>query len=267
VITISINSFGQADADSSEFSSIKVGAYYNSNLNYYGRTDSLKSSGFFPLVELWFTKNLYINAAPVFVNNKMESFQYAGTIATAGLQFINDHIAADIHVLKPFYKENSQLVQSALKAQAAAEISFLSNVLNFTIGSDIKFSDKKDYGVTAGLDHIFKTYPHNGIMLAIVPSAEMYAGTQQFTNSYLKKTRGSLLFPGREQIITESSQRFNVLSYEFSMPVILTAGKFQLLASPAYIIPKNLLKAEDQQGVAEKGNDMFYITLGAKLSF
>src|SRR6267154_346864 len=65
----------------------KLGAFYNTNLNYYGRTDSLRSSGFFPLAELWFNENFYINAAPVFVNNTSASFAYAGIVTTAGYQF------------------------------------------------------------------------------------------------------------------------------------------------------------------------------------
>jgi len=38
----------QNDSTSADTVQIKVGAFYNSNLNYYGRTDSLRSSGFFP---------------------------------------------------------------------------------------------------------------------------------------------------------------------------------------------------------------------------
>ena len=80
----------QAQTDSAAAKSkteFKLGVYYNSNLNYYGRTDSLRSSGFFPMAELWFGKGFYINAAPVFVNNAVSSFEYAGTVATAGYRF------------------------------------------------------------------------------------------------------------------------------------------------------------------------------------
>src|SRR5262245_16960864 len=81
---------GQAQSDSvaeKNSTQFKLGAFYNSNLNYYGRTDSLRSSGVFPLAELWFSKNFYINAAPVFVNNQSASMQYAGTVTTIGYQF------------------------------------------------------------------------------------------------------------------------------------------------------------------------------------
>ena len=61
----------------------KLGAFYNSNLNYYGRTDSLRSSGFFPVAELWLNDLFYVTAAPVFVNNSTVSFDYAGSVLTA----------------------------------------------------------------------------------------------------------------------------------------------------------------------------------------
>ena len=110
-----------AQSDSSQNNvQFKIGVYYNSTLNYFGRTDSLRSSGFFPLAELWFNKNFYVNAAPIFVNNSVASFQYAGTVATAGYQFnSNNKLSGNIYFVKPFYQNNSQLVESALKEQVA----------------------------------------------------------------------------------------------------------------------------------------------------
>src|SRR5215211_4525068 len=52
--------------DSTEKTKFKLSVNYNSNLNYYGRTDSLKSTGVFPLAELWFTPKVYVSAAPIF---------------------------------------------------------------------------------------------------------------------------------------------------------------------------------------------------------
>src|SRR5215470_18664622 len=110
-----------AQTDSSENSAmhLKLSANFCSNLNYYGRTDSLTSSGFFPLAEVWFNENFYINAAPIFVNNKSTSFDYAGTVTTVGYQFFADEKKwfGNLYLVKPFYKSDAQLVQSALKAQ------------------------------------------------------------------------------------------------------------------------------------------------------
>src|ERR1043165_4855242 len=102
----------------------KLSVNYNTGLNYFGRTDSLKSSGFFPLAEFWITPKFYVNAAPIFVNNSLQSFEYAGSVATVGYQNVTDKWITSLYVLKPFYKESSELVQSALKAQGGLNLTF-----------------------------------------------------------------------------------------------------------------------------------------------
>ncbi len=258
----------KAQTDSTEKSKVKLklSANFNSGLNYYGRTDSLKSSGFFPLAELWFGENFYINAAPVFVNNSSTSFDYAGMVATAGYQFLSKekNWFGNFYILKPFYESNSQLVQSALKAQTAFSLTNLNKLVNVTGGADMKVSDKVDFGVTAGLDHIFRKQFANNSVLVIDPSAYLFAGTQQFTNTYYKQN--SFLFvPGAGQRVSENVKNFNVLSYEFSTPVIYTKEKFQLLITPAYVIPQNLITVEGRPDLSERGKEMFYATIGVKL--
>jgi len=268
-ILIDYLSNGQSQpADETKKMEFKISVNYNTNLNYYGRVDSLRSSGFFPLAELWFNESFYINAAPVFVNNVAASFQYAGTITSVGYQFkSNDKWLGNIYLVKPFYQESSELVQSALKAQTGATLTWLNKIVNVTGGGDVKFSDKTDYGITAGLDHIFRYQINDKSVLVIDPSAYINAGTQQFTKSYFKRTSGFLFFPGSEQVVTESAQKFNILSYEFSAPVIFATGKLQLLFTPAYVIPQNLLMVEGRPDLSEKGDKMFYATIGAKMSF
>ena len=244
----------------------KIGVNYNSTLNYYGRTDSLRSSGFFPMAELWFNEKFYINAAPVFVNNSVVSFDYAGTVAAAG--YLNNHEnkwLTNIYIVKPFYEEETKLVQSALKAQAGLSLTKMSSVINVTAGADVKFSDKVDLGVSGGIDHIFRKQFADNSVLVIDPSAFVFAGTQQFTNTYYKKS-DFILFPGFEQQVTENVKKFNVLSYEFSMPVVYAKGKFQLLLTPAYVIPQNLVSIEGRPDLSEQGKNMLYVTLGAKFS-
>lgn len=269
LILIGHFSTGQSQpADERKKTEFKISANYNTGLNYYGRVDSLHSSGVFPLAELWFNENFYINAAPVFVNNATVSFDYAGTVASVGYQF-NSHNKwlGNIYLIKSFYLENSDLVQSALNAQTGVTLTWLNKILNVTAGADIKLSDKTDYGVTAGLDHVFRYQINDKSVLVIDPSVYVNTGTQQFTKSYLKKTTGFLLFPGSEQVVTESAQKFTVLSYEFSAPVILASGKLQLLFTPAYVIPQNLLVIEGRPDLSETGKKMFYATISAKVRF
>ena len=84
ILCSATESFSQNDSAAKKEMEFKIGTFYNSNLNYYGRTDSLRSSGVFPLAEIWFNKAIYISAAPVFVNNSTQTMRYAGTVAMLG---------------------------------------------------------------------------------------------------------------------------------------------------------------------------------------
>ncbi|MBD0285214.1 MAG: hypothetical protein ICV65_05275 [Flavisolibacter sp.] len=257
----------QTDSTNENKPQLKLSVNYNSNLNYYGRTDSLRSSGVFPMAELWITPKFYINAAPIFVTNKIAKMEYAGTVTTAGFQTVSDKWISNLYFLKPFYKESSQLVQSALKAQSGVSLTYLNKVMNLTAGGDVKFSDQTDFGATAGLDHIIRIQNSDNSVWVLDPSAYAYAGTQRFTNTYVKKKKGLLFLPGNEQQVTENVQQFNMLAYEFSMPIIYTKGKLQFAATPSYILPQNLMAASQRSSTAEKGENMFYATVGVKYSF
>jgi len=93
----------------------------------------------------------------VFVNNSVASFDYAGTIATVGYQFNEkDKWFGNFYFVKPFYESGSQLVQSALKS-ASRHVAFLvEQDYKHYAGGDIKLSDKIDFGLTGGLDHIIR---------------------------------------------------------------------------------------------------------------
>lgn len=259
--------FAQTDTTEKQKLKFKIGINYNSGLNYYGRTDSLKSTGIFPLAELWLSKDVYINAAPVFVNNAVQTMKYAGTVTSLGYLHSTDKWITNLYVLKPFYKQSSQLVQSALKAQTGASFSRLTRVINFTLGGDMKLSDKIDFGATAGLDHLIRRELRNQSVLVIDPSIFAYAGTQNFTNTYYKKRPGNILFPGTTEQINESVTKFNVLAYEFSVPVVYAKGKWMGLFTPSYILPQNLVTVAGRPDLSERGENMFYATLGLRYTF
>lgn len=264
---LGLNGSAQETEEKKDKPSFRLGTFYTSRLHFYGRTDSLRSSGFFPMAEFWANKNIYINAAPVFILNNMTGFEYTGTIATAGLRLAKyNEYNVNIYIVKPLYKDNSQLVQSALKWQGAASYSWLNKVLNITAGADIKISDRTDYGLTAGIDHIFRKELGDGFILVLDPSASVNAGTQQFTQTSYKRN-GFLIFPGVQQEVTEEVKNFSILSYELSIPVILARNKFQLIANPAYVVPQNLVIVENRPDLSERGKQMFYVTAGMKFNF
>ncbi|RYY98038.1 MAG: hypothetical protein EOO11_09210 [Chitinophagaceae bacterium] len=265
----------QAQADSTKRSDstkpeFKLSVNYNSNLHYYGRTDSFRSSGYFPMAELFITPKFYLNAAPIFVSNRFQSFEYAGSVASVGYLNVTDKWRTSVYALKPFYTAEARLVQSALKAQAGASWARLTPLANFTLGGDVKFSDAVDFGAAAGIDRIFRhVLPGKSGVIVVVPTVTANAGTQRFSTTYVKQQGGSrgngpLGLPigngnGGTTTETVQSNRFQILSYEASVPVIYVRGKWMLLATPAWVSPQNLLPGE-------YGKDQVYVTAGLKYS-
>jgi hypothetical protein len=261
----SLSLTAQDDSTAKNFQ-FKFGVNYNSNLNYYGRTDVLKSSGFFPLAEFWVSPKFYINAAPVFVSNAVQKMDYAGTVATAGFQSVSEEWFVNAYAMKPFYEPSAQLVQSALKAQAGLLVSKLNKLVNVSIGADVKFSDKVDFGGSAGLDHAIR-FEKNNTVFVINPSITAFAGTQQLTGSYTRKNTSVLGLPAGTESGTISRQTFNILAYEASIPLVLVKGRLTAMATPSYVIPQNLIVVKDHPELSEQGENTFYITLGLKYSF
>ena len=243
----------------------KLSLNYNTSLSYYGRTDSLKSTGIFPLAELWFSPKFYINGSPVFVNNKVQTMQYAGFVTSIGYLNVSDKWVSNLYLLKSFYTESGELVQAALKAQSGANFTALNKLVNVSFGGDVKYSDQLDFGAMAGIDHIFRFENKDNSIIFIDPSFTVNAGTQNFSKTYKRKTRGILL--SGEEHVTENYKRFNILSLEAAIPFIYSKKKLQIIAVPAYILPQNMVTVAGRPDLTQTGQNMFYTTIAFKYSF
>lgn len=240
---------------------------YQSALHYFGRTDSLKSSGLFPSISFQSKTGLYAQGNFIFIQNASQSTTYTGTTVEAGYRFPEtDHFSGNLFYSQFLYKDQSNLVQSALKSQTGINLNYLNKIININTGVDLKFSNQADIGATIGLDHLFLI--PTGIehtAFAIDPSVYAYGGTQKFSTTYLKK-KNLLGFPVTQQT-TESVTQFNILSYEISVPVVFVAGKFNASITPSYTLPQNLVTIAGRPDLSERGKDLFYVTVsvGVKL--
>src|SRR5215203_1101567 len=169
-ITCAVSLLADAQNSDSTKAQFKVSVNFNSNLNYYGRTDSLKSTGVFPLAELWFSPKFYISAAPVFINNKVQTMQYSGSVTSIGYLNVTDKWVSNLYLLKPFYTETSELVQAALKAQSGANFTSLNKLVNVSFGGDVKYSDQIDFGAMVALDRTFRFENKDNSVIVVDPT-------------------------------------------------------------------------------------------------
>lgn len=257
----------ETDTKAAQKNEFSTSVNYQSALHYFGRTDSLRSSGLFPSLGFQSKTGLYAQSSFIFVQNKSLPTTYTGTTIEAGYRFPqSDHFTGNLFYTQFLYKDKSTLVQSALQSQTGVNLGYTNSILNVNGGLDFKFSNQTDVGATLGLDHLFIfTKGLTNSAIALNPSVYAYAGTQKFTNTYFKK-KNILGIPVSQQT-TEQVTQFNILSYELSMPVVFVSGKFNASVTPAYVIPQNLVTVAGRPDLSERGKEMFYVTLsvGVKL--
>jgi len=247
---------------------------YVSRLNYLGRVDSLKSSGFFPILSLDSRFGLYATTSFIFTQNSAQSLTYAGTSIEGGYKFPEgQHFSGNVFYTQFLYKPTATIVQSALKEQTGVNLTWKNDIINVTGGGDIKFSGNTDIGATGTLDHLFiiKITSMQKTAVALNPTATINAGSQKFAQTYVNKIGGILGGLGGvgSTTTTQNINKFNILSYEFSMPVVLVINRFYAALTPAYVIPENLIKVANRPDLSEMGENMFYVTatVGMRLEF
>jgi hypothetical protein len=242
-----------------------AGAVFASRLHYYGRTDSLKSSALLPTVLIQFdSAHLYISGTAVFLNNKEQSMDYAGTVAEAGYKFGKAKgIAGNVYVNKFFYN-TGQLPQSALKAQTGINLSHLNKIINITASGSAAFSDKTDFFSSAGLNKNFKWRKGQNVFV-VTPTFVLNAGSQKFVTSKNKSNIPGIPLPGQEVI--ESSERFSILSYEMSVPLIYARKHVYFIVTPSYVVPENVVTVTNHPELSEKAANLFYTNVTVLFSF
>jgi hypothetical protein len=242
-----------------------AGVAYNSGLNYYGRTDSLKSQGIYPFAGITLNNGLYVFSNFIFINNVVAT-SYGATTIEAGYKFKNKkgNWRGNIFGARFFYKADVSLVQSVVKEQAGLNLAHTNKIIDIYGGADAKFSNQTDFGAYAGLDHSFRfdSVGKKGVIV-VSPSVYAYFGTQRYSKTWMQEKR-FLFLPVGGQAVTQSSNRFSVMSYELSCPIIYGIGKMNLILSPAYVIPQNVITAN---GETQKADNLFYTTAAVRFDF
>ena len=253
----------QSDSTSAKANHLTASVNYQTRLHYFGRTDSIQNSGLLPSISLESKLGLYATGNFIFINNANTPTKYVGTTVEVGYQLpATKYFNGNVFYTQFFYDDKSLLVQSALKSQTGINTAFTNKIININLGGDLKFSDKTDYGATFGLDHLF-IYKKGlkNMAFAFNPSVYVYAGTQNFSNTYQEQKKNILGIPYTQQT-TEKVTNFNILSYEVSMPIVFVCGKFNASITPSYVLPQNLVVVANNPSQSERGSNMFYAIFG-----
>jgi hypothetical protein len=241
--------FCSAQADSSSVdstsskSTLTLAAVYSNNADYYGQRAMEKIPYAAIAVNYQLKSGFYVTGQTYKLLNDQSSTLSAGNLG-AGFNFkLAKDLAADLSYSHSFYATNSPLLQAANADNASVALSF-EKWITTSLTGDYAFGKTSDAFVTAAVS---KQIPLFSIgqkdVVTITPLANIVGGTQHFYQSYIKRKKlkdsilGSLPVPifdrpdTDQQGDTVMTTAFNLLSYNFKLPLAYNRGNYVIEAA------------------------------------
>jgi hypothetical protein len=259
----------------------RVGLGYQSDNVYQGRKDSVA----LPYSNVSF--GYYHKSGIFLVSSASFAFGYSENridlvTLEGGFNYSSDKVNFEISASKDFYSLQSFNVKSEIEGRLDAYISYDLGFIEPNIQAGLNVAAQSDYGIGIGLEHSFSTLDDK---LELSPSLLANFSTQHFNDSYYSKRRYS---PDRRSKNKENSvsdvtayisnpSKFQLMDYEFSLPVNYTYNNIILNFTPTYALPMNPSEVtisqkqsngnSTQQTSPEILKDIFYWSLGIVYKF
>ncbi|TKC06054.1 hypothetical protein [Pedobacter frigoris] len=224
-----------AQTDSIKKINVTVAAMYSSNASYYGQTTAEKLPYVLANATVRFPVGLYLSAG----SYKLLNIGSGLSETDLGIGFEHDfseRLSADIGYTKSFFPANSPLLQAANDNNLDLSVSwqwpwFKSKLeMNYAFGSENDVFLGFENSRSIELGRLFNEKD----ALSIEPTIEIVAGTQHFFNTYQQQKvknnngngKGNSNGNGNVVTITEAATSFNLLSYNFKLPLYYSRANY-----------------------------------------
>ena len=252
-------------------SGIVVGLKYLSNNVYLGRIDSANIMYLVPSIGYTHKSGLHIAASLSYQLdagiNKIDAIALEG-----GYDYkIGEKFSGGLSVEKYFFDMNSISLNSVNDFGVGSSFAYDFDIVSLDASAGLAFNEKTDVITEVGLSKSFEIGK-----FAIEPVVKLFAGTQNYYNSYLKagkshltgnkgKGKGSTAAMGKSGMsgaalaasngttytVMEASA-YKILDYEFSVPMSYTYHNFKFDIVPTFAIPVNAATILSSTGTLEK---------------
>jgi len=279
--TASVDTIGD-NAKGEKKASIKFGVNYLSNSVYLGRADTVKTPMIEPSIKYTFKNGIYVSGNLEYIPNRVTNKLDAGSVA-AGYDFdITDELSGGASFTKLFYNATSTQIGSSISSTFNANLDYdIAEIITPSISIDynlLKDGFNSDVLINAGLAHDFAWEGIFGDkdILIISPTATLNAGTQNFYDAYFTLKKYKLTKAGKakeaaaEKLIVKRDAQlseFELLDYEFSVPIEYKAGPVIFSFTPTYAIAENKLPPRISNGLVNTSGGLFYFETGVSFKF
>jgi len=252
-------------------STLTLGAVYANNASYYGQKPEENTAYTAIAASYKLKSGFYLSGMAYKLLNEKTSSVSASSLA-AGINFkLAKKLSADLSYTHSFYPTHSPMLQAANAENISLELAHES-WLQVKLTGDYDFGKTNDEFVTAAISKTINLFSiGKKDVVTIEPSADITAGTQHFYQVYQteKRLRDSLLGiildpimgnPADGSTTTVSSTSFNLLSYNFKLPLAYNRSHYLLEAAYQLSVLSNQV-----QSSAGKANS--FVTLSFYYQF
>jgi hypothetical protein len=236
-----------------------VGMVYNSDIVFLGRKSPIKSPYLSVSAGYYHKSGLFINGIISYLatsgGKRIDLFTASG-----GYDYYKSNFTAGISGTGYVFNNKSYTAKSALTGNLNVYADYNFDIVEVYLDGTAYFSNQSDFIFSAAVSHNF--YSDNG-NLKISPAFSLYGGTQNYYSNY----NNNLQF-GRHMNNNGSPASmgmmgggfFNMLNYEFSVPVTYGVKSFQFIFFPVYAIPVNSATITDNQNTYKEdlANNFFW---------
>lgn len=224
-------------------STLTLAAVYSNNASYYGQRAAEKIPYVAVAANYQLTSGLYFTGQTYKLLNDKNSTLSAGSLG-AGVNFnLAKNLTTDVSYSHSFYAANSPFLQAANVDNASISFSFAKWITTSLTG-DYAFGKTNDAFVTAAISKQISLFSiGKKDVVTITPSTDVTGGTQHFYQTYIKEKniRDSILrnlpvpiFGGPNSgghTDTVMTTAFNLLSYNFKLPLAYNRGNYVIEAA------------------------------------
>jgi hypothetical protein len=225
-------------------STLTLAAVYSNDASYYGQRAAEKIPYAAVAANYQLPSGIYFTGQTYKLLNDNTSTLSAGSLG-AGVNFkLAKNLTTDLSYSHSFYAAHSPLLQAANGDNASVSLSW-EKWITASVTGDYAFGKTNDAFVTTALSKQISLFSiGKKDVVTITPSADMVSGTQHFYQSYIKQKKkrdsilGNLPIPifGRPNsnhadTITTKETAFNLLSYNFKLPLDYNRGNYVIEAA------------------------------------
>ncbi|MFI5161281.1 MAG: hypothetical protein ACHQHN_08385 [Sphingobacteriales bacterium] len=279
--TAAVDTIGDKLLKAEKKASIKFGVNYLSNSVYLGRADTVKTPIIEPSIKYTFKNGIYVSGNLEYIPNRITNRLDAGSVA-AGYEFdITEDLNGGASFTKMFYNATSTQIGSSIGSTINVNLDYdIADIITPSVSIDynlLKQGFGSDIMINAGIAHDFAWEGIFGDkdILIISPTATLNAGTQNFYDAYftLKKykltKKAQAKDAAAEKLIRKRDaqlSQFEMLDYEFSVPIEYKAGPVIFSLTPTYALAENALPPRIANGLVNSSG-LFYVEAGVSVKF